>query len=387
MREKDNLMNWLNQLPSEEEPLTEAEMKRLTQQVLQRTGCKKPAKRRGRLLHSWSVGGKVLVGGVACAALLVGINGVNPVLAEGLPILGDVFAYINGLPKGYLQSDQLSVYAQSAQVGAESNAPQDSGAAAAPALQREGGDEQPYKLTLTQIYCDEMYLRLGLTLTAEDDALAGFDGVTLDPPLLWEDTTAEEANTLYGGVTLNGEAIGGDLLPYFRKQDDTTFVCEMDYNLQNYTGDTQNVQASLTFSNLVGVCEGSEETTPLEGTYHIDFTVSADETLTREGQIDGGVQNGIRLESLEATPGETRIQYTVTSMSDKTELYPQIFMEDGSNLEWVKGTPEEQTESGETVWAYYFDAVPEGAKTLTVRILDKSAEEEAVLAQWTVTLF
>lgn len=387
MREKDHLMNWLNQLPNEEEPLTEAEMKRLTQQVLQRTGCKKPAKRRGRLLHSWSVGGKVLVGGVACAALLVGINGVNPVLAEGLPILGDVFAYINGLPKGYLQSDQLSVYAQSAQVGAESNAPQDSGAAAAPALQREGGDEQPYKLTLTQIYCDEMYLRLGLTLTAEDDALAGFDGVTLDPPLLWEDTTAEEANTLYGGVTLNGEAIGGDLLPYFRKQDDTTFVCEMDYNLQNYTGDTQNMQASLTFSNLVGVCEGSEETTPLEGTYHIDFTVSADETLTREGQIDGGVQNGIRLESLEATPGETRIQYTVTSMSDKTELYPQIFMEDGSNLEWVKGTPEEQMESGETVWAYYFDAVPEGAKTLTVRILDKSAEEESVLAQWTVTLF
>ena len=38
MGEKDRLMNCLNQLPSEDEPLTDAEMDRLTQRVLQRTG-------------------------------------------------------------------------------------------------------------------------------------------------------------------------------------------------------------------------------------------------------------------------------------------------------------------------------------------------------------
>lgn len=245
--------------------------------------------------------------------------------------------------------------------------------------------EQPYTLTLSQIYCDTLYLRIGLTLTTAGDTLADFDGVTLDPPLLWEDTTAEEANTLYGGITLNGEAVSGDLLPYFRKQDDQTFVCEMDYNLQGYTGDTQEMQASLTFSHLVGVKEGSEEKTPLEGAYQIDFTVSADATLIREGRIEGGTQNGIRLDSVKATPGETSIQYTV-SEPEITGCYPQILLEDGAELEWVKGMPTEQTESGQTIWTYAFDAVPEEVKTLTVRLLDKNAEATPVLGQWTVTL-
>ena len=245
--------------------------------------------------------------------------------------------------------------------------------------------EQPYTLTLSQIYCDTLYLRIGLTLTTAGDTLADFDGVTLDPPLLWEDTTAEEANTLYGGITLNGEAVSGDLLPYFRKQDDQTFVCEMDYNLQGYTGDTQEMQASLTFSHLVGVKEGSEEKTPLEGAYQIDFTVSADATLIREGRIEGGTQNGIRLDSVKATPGETSIQYTV-SEPEITGCYPQILLEDGAELEWVKGTPTEQTESGQTIWTYAFDAVPEEVKTLTVRLLDKNAEATPLLGQWTVTL-
>lgn len=384
MREEKNLMNYLNQLSSEDEPLTDAEMTRLTRQVLQRAGQGASAQRRQKRKHRWPVWGKLLAGAAACLVLLTGLNGVNPALAESLPLLGDVFAYINALPKGYLQSDQLSGYAQSVQVEADS---QEAAQKSTDSLQQQTGTEsQPYTLTLSQIYCDELYLRIGLILTAEDDTLAGFDGITLDPPLLWEDTTAEEANTLYGGVTLNGEAVSGDLLPYFRKQDDRTFVCEMDYNLQNYTGDTRQMQASLTFSHLAGVKEGSEDKTPLDGTYRIDFTVSADATLTRQGQIEGGEQNGIRLDSLKVTPGETCIQYTVASGEAKTGLYPQVLMEDGTSLEWVKATPEEQAEDGQTVWSCYLDAVPETVKTLTVRMVNKNADAQQVLAQWTVTL-
>lgn len=385
MGEKDRLMNCLNQLPSEDEPLTDAEMDRLTQRVLQRTGQKASAHRRRSKKCPWPMWGRILAGSAACVALLAGLNGVNPALAEELPVLGNVFAFLNALPKGYLQSEQLEDYAQSVQIEADSGAVSQQAGNSMDSSQQQDAAVQPYTLTLSQIYCDELYLRIGLTLTAEDDTLAGFDGVTLDPPLLWEDTTAEEANTLYGGVTLNGEAVSGDLLPYFRKQDDHTFVCEMDYNLQGYAGNTQEMQASLTFSHLVGVKDGSEEKTPLEGTYQIDFTVSADATLTREGRIEGETQNGIRLDSVKATPGETSIQYTI-SAPEQTGYYPQILMEDGTELEWVKGTPAEHPESGQTVWTYAFDAVPEEVKTLTVRLLDKNAETTSILGQWTVTL-
>lgn len=391
MRDDRNLMKHLETLETADPALTEAEMQRLTRAVLARTGQGAPAahkRHQGRRpVRLWRGWGQVLLAGAACTVLLVGLNSFNPALAEELPLLGNVFAYFNDLPKGYLQGNDLSEYAQPAQIEAQVRQEADPRARSdtPPQVQGAAGEtlpENPCNLTLSQIYCDEMYLRVGLVLTAEDDTLAGFDAVTLDPPLLWEDTTAEEANTLYGGVTLNGEAVGGDLVPCFRKQDDHTFYCEMQYNLQGYTGETQAMQASLTFSHLVGVKEESGEKTPLAGSYSLDFTVSADGTLTREGRIDGGEQNGIRLLSLKATPGETCVAYTAESVPEGVSLYPQIFTEAGTSLEWVKGTPESD---GKTVHCY-FDAVPEGVTTLTVRLVDKNSAEPSALAEWTVTL-
>lgn len=377
MGEDRELMHHLNGLPTDDEPLTDIEMQRLTRSVLWRTqqqssGRQKKSKRR------WPVWGKMLVGGAACVALLAGLNGVNPALAEELPLLGDVFAYFNALPKGYLPSEKLGDYAQSVQVEGTPEA-----ADASTSLMPEAGS---YTMTLSQIYCDELYLRVGLVFAAKDDSLAEFDAVTIDPPLLWEDTSPSEANTLYGGVTLNKESLGGDLVPYFRKQDEHTFVCEMDYNLQNYSGNKQNMQASLTFSNLVGVIEESGEKVPLAGSYTLNFTVSADGTLTREGRMEGGEQNGIRPVSLQATPGETCLTFAAASLPENVDPYPQIFMANGTSMEWVRGTPSEHAEKGEIIWNYTFDAVPEDTEKLTVRVVDKNSRDQEVLAEWSVTL-
>ena len=284
MLDNRDLMNALETLETSDPALTDTEMQHLTRAVLTRTACGNPAARRTghavksrrsfRRLPAW---GQVLTAGAACAVLLVGLNGINPALAEGLPLLGDVFAYFNDLPKGYLQGNDLGEYAQPTQIEAEvqQDPAPEARDEAAPKVQAAAGNiltENPCTLTLSQVYCDELYLRVGLVLTAEDDTLAGFDAVTIDPPLLYEDTTEAEANTLYGGVTLNGESVGGDLVPCFRKQDDHTFFCEMQYNLQNYTGDTRDMQASLTFSHLVGITEESEDKIPLEGTYNLTNT-------------------------------------------------------------------------------------------------------------------
>lgn len=390
MPENKDWMNDLEKIEIQEPELTEAEMQRLTRSVLQRTGQgprqqgRRAAKTARRHLPVWVRG---LLSAAACVVLLAGVNSVQPAVAEGLPVLGDVFAYFNHLSKGYLQGDGLSQYAQPTQLQAESSP------AAAPeaepktmTAQQNGAETLPYTVTLRQVYCDELYLRVGLVLTASDDSLAGFDAVTIDPPLLYEDTSREEANTLYGGATMNGQAIGGDLIPCFRKQDDQTFFCEMQYNLQNYTGSTQDIQVSLTFSNLVGVTEGSKDKTPLEGTYNLNFTVSEDASLTRVGQIQGGEQNGIRLISLESTPGETCITYGAESVPEGVSLYPQMITEDGTSLEWVREMADTNPENVQNVWKCYFDAVPESVTTLTVRIVDKNKEEQPALAEWTVTL-
>lgn len=402
MLDNRDLMNALETLETSDPALTDTEMQHLTRAVLTRTACGNPAARRtghavksrrfSRRLPAW---GQVLTAGAACAVLLVGLNGINPALAEGLPLLGDVFAYFNDLPKGYLQGNDLGEYAQPTQIEAEVQ--QDPAPEArdetAPKVQAAAGNiltENPCTLTLSQVYCDELYLRIGLALTAEDDTLAGFDAVTIDPPLLYEDTTEAEANTLYGGVTLNGESVGGDLVPCFRKQDDHTFFCEMQYNLQNYTGDTRDMQASLTFSHLVGITEGSEDKIPLEGTYNLNFTVSEDASLTRVGQIDGGEQNGVRLVSVKVTPGETQMEYAVFGpLPGDAAPALRAFAVQGENL--TKLQPAAGSERWDevqscTVHTDYFDAVPEGVTELRVQMLDKNAEEEVLLAEWTVTL-
>lgn len=392
MREDGKLMSCLNGLPTDDEPLTEAELARLTRTVLSRTGCRPAVKTRRRRGPVWA---RVLVSGAACAVLLVGINGWNPALAEGLPLLGNVFAYFNSLPKGYLQGNDLSEYAQSACVEAEARQTpsKESGNETEPQIQAVAGKEASENscvLTISQIYCDELYLRVGLVLTAEDDALAEFDTVTIDPPLLEESTSREEANTLYGGITLNGQPVGNDLLPCFRKQDDHTFFCEMQYSLQDYTGETEAMQASLTFSHLVGVtlgdgAVGSEHQTPIDGTYCLEFTVSADASLTRMGTFSAQAQNGIELTSVTATPGETRVVYTrKPSLPETVSPALQVFLADGTRLQGANGNYRD--EGGDTVVTEYLDAVPEGVTSLTVRVVDKNDPTLAVLAEWAVTL-
>lgn len=402
MLDNRDLMNALETLETSDPALTDTEMQHLTRAVLTRTACGNPAARRTghavksrrsfRRLPAW---GQVLTAGAACAVLLVGLNGINPALAEELPLLGDVFAYFNDLPKGYLQGNDLGEYAQPTQIEAEvqQDPAPEARDEAAPKVQAAAGNiltENPCTLTLSQVYCDELYLRVGLVLTAEDDTLAGFDAVTIDPPLLYEDTTEAEANTLYGGVTLNGESVGGDLVPCFRKQDEHTFFCEMQYNLQNYTGDTRDMQASLTFSHLVGITEESEDKIPLEGTYNLNFTVSEDASLTRVGQIDGGEQNGVRLVSVKVTPGETQMEYAVFGpLPGDAAPALRAFVVQGENL--TKLQPAAGSERWDevqscTVHTDYFDAVPEGVTELRVQMLDKNAEEEVLLAEWTVAL-
>lgn len=398
MSEERRLLQELETIETSDPPLTADEMQRLTRAVLRRTGqagaqkqgrARRP--RKARRLPAW---GRVLAGGAACVALLAGLNAVDPALAEELPVLGNVFAAINSQEKATLKSEQLADYAQPAQIEAEVQ-PDAAAApdAAAPDVQEKAVDglhPETCTLTLNQLYCDELYLRVGLVLTAQDDTLAAFDTVTIDPPLLWEEIPEQELNTLYGGVTLNGQAVSGDTLPCFRKQDAHTFFCEMQYNLQGYTGAVQDMQASLTFSNLVGVTGETGGKTPLPGVYALEFVVSADETLTRMGTFADAEQNGLTLTSVTVTPGETRVAYTAQEpLPGGAAPALQVYAVQGQELtplQAASGRIQEDGAQSGTLYTDDFDAVPEGVCELIVQVVDKNGKDLAVLAEWTVTL-
>ena len=65
----------------------------------------------------------------------------------------------------------------------------------------------PYTLTLNQVYCDGLYLRIGLTLTAPDgnDSLAGYDWLAQNPGGEdWIEICQAQAD---GTLLANGQAL------------------------------------------------------------------------------------------------------------------------------------------------------------------------------------
>ena len=183
MADLHTFWNELDALPTEETPLTAAESDRLADAVLAKVHVESGEAPRKKSVHRAKsakrrrvpVWGRALAGVAACMAVLCGVNTVNPALAEGLPFVGDVFSFLNQHDsKNQLKSDRLSGYAQQAAVPA------------VPESQRETGESStasPYTLTLNQVYCDGLYLRFGLTLTAPDgnDSLAGYDWLAQNP--------------------------------------------------------------------------------------------------------------------------------------------------------------------------------------------------------------
>ena len=60
--------------------------------------------------------------------------------------------------------------------------------------------------------------------------------------------------------------------------------------------------------------------------------------------------------------------------------------EQETKLQPAAGNVREDDVQSCTVYTDYFDAVPEGVTELRAQLLDKNAEEEVILAEWTVTL-
>lgn len=389
MRKSDydpSLLQELDQLDLPAAPLDAAEWDRVLSAARGQVNAARPCRRTPRRALHWVR--YTAAAAAACFVVLGSVNFANPALAESLPLVGNLFSWINRADDTRLRSEQLNQYAQTVEQTAES----------------AGG---PYTITLGQIYRDEDWMRLSLVLTVKDDSLAGFDTIRADAGGSMPADTADASGAL---VLENGGAILEEGSGWFTRQDDHTFVMGLNYPLFLYeewdgplSGETVTMHLHGLVACNVEVLE--EEThewggsyqhleyrdeTPLEGDYTLTFTIPEPGTEGIRTFTGPKEENGVTLHSLTATPAAAKLDIQVPADGN---IQPRLTTEDGTLLKPERGEGQhvdENDSNSDYRWIYYFDTVPEDCRNVTVTVYNivdyEKLDGYEVLAEFTVPL-
>lgn len=389
MRKSDydrSLLQELDTMDLPTAPLEDTEWDRVLSAARGQVNAARPRRRTPRRALHWVR--YTAAAAAACFVVLGSVNFANPALAESLPLVGNLFSWINRADDTRLRSEQLNQYAQTVEQTAESA-------------------DSPYTVTLGQIYRDEDWMRLSLVLTVEDDSLAGFDTIRADAGGSMPADTAEASGAL---IRENGGTILEEGSGWFTRQDDHTFVLGLNYPLFLYeeegdplSGETVSLQLHDLVACNVEVLE--EEThpwggfyqhlayhdeTPLAGDYTLTFTIPEPGTEGIRTFTGPEEQNGVTLHSLTATPAAAKLDIQVPA---EGSIQPSLTTGDGTLLKPERGEGQhvdENDSNSDYRWTYYFDTVPEDCRNVTVtvyNILDYDKPDGyEVLAEFTVPL-
>lgn len=351
----DVFWNELNALTPAAGPLPAAAHERLHRAVCARVHAEladhaqqapaRPAKAAGRHARAWAL--RLAGCAAACLALLGGTGLACPALAEELPLVGGVFAWLNSRDKAQLQSETLDEAAAPAGVPAQADDP-----AAA----------EPCPLTLESIYCDGLYLRLAVTLRDPEGRLDAYDTITSEHRIL------ESAGELQNGeLLLDGERTGEcpRIGPVLTRLDEATFAGDLLYRWPESAAPGEHAAQLTLFTLGVDGVWGEDGYTQQDlpgGDRTLSFTVSADTSANRiwEGEQS---ENGYTLLRVEAAPGETRVTLRCPENADAPTVQ---LLADGAPLEQAFGQPQEGGS-----YSFDFAAAPAGS-ALSVRVVDKN---------------
>ena len=356
-------------------PLTGAEFERVL--ALARSAlpvAKRPPKKKG-----WKQMRKVFVAAAAAACVCLGsVNIASPAFAEGLPVVGGLFAWLNGHTGGTLASEQLDDYAAEVDLPAYTTA--DTAAA----------------LTLRQIWRGEEWMRLSVELTDIDGSLAGYNAIA------FYDEGMSGPHEGHGDLafTLEGQEgfldqQGGDIR--FARVDETTFAAELRYRLGPDCEVPAGTPMRLALNDLRGcVLENQVHTeggaiytarsdeTPLPGSYTVEFDFPAVSSGGQRTAASTEVQNMLSVLKLAATPGYTYIEVLAQHDSpfggdhngQVTGVFGELpkFVLTGPNGEeyhcerWEGRLVDEYDSSSDTIYFGYWDAIPEDIDTVTLAV-------------------
>lgn len=356
-------------------PLTGAELDR----VFARARSALPAARKTPKKKGRNPMRKVLVAAAAAACVFLGgVNIASPALAEGLPVVGGLFAWLNGHTGGTLASEQLDDYAAEVDLPAGTTA--DTAAA----------------MTLRQIWRGDEWMRLSVELTDTDGSLAGYNAIA------FYDEGMSGPHEGHGDLafTLEGQEgfldrQGGDIR--FARVDETTFAAELRYRLGPDCEVPAGTPMRLVLNDLRGcvlekpvrtesgaISTASSAETPLPGSYTVEFDFPAVSAGGRRTAACAEVQNMLSVPKLTATPGYTYIEVLAQHDSpfggdhngQVTGVFGELpkFVLTGPNGEeyhcerWEGRLVDEYDSSSDTVYFGYWDAIPEDVDTVTLGV-------------------
>lgn len=303
---------------------------------------------------------------VVCGALL-GLNGVNPALAESLPFIGGVFESFNrGVSGNNLWQTQAGLANYAVSAGEDS--------VQVPA---GGLGQKPFTISVDQVYYDGVYVYAGLVM----DLDAG--------PTIYTDPWGDYYNVLINGepqLSLDTENGGHKTAQGFNETtaygwwqqvENGKYISQQGFRVPEKYQDQDSLEITL-------CCQGVEEylsdpetegkyigTQQLNNTpYQLSFTVEKNQAQVRriEGELE---QNGITFVSAEAGPAGSTFVFDVAGQYDNPVQI--LRFDDGRELGVAGAGHTEELENGGERQTWMMGGIQPGeTRKVVLGIFDKN---------------
>lgn len=322
-----------------------------------------PEKRR-RPVQAFKAAAAAVSGLAAAFLLLFGLNGLNPALAESLPLIGGIFQQLNQ-SQGWvnLTETQLSVeqYAEPME-GVEAQVP------------ANGLLEKPMKVTVREAYFDGEFLYAGLSMeiNTRDDRL--FSRRTLGYDILLDGVSQleydEEAGDILGA---QGFVLMGDQT--WQPSGGGEYLSQVSFRVPEQYRDLEQLDVTLQYSGIYAF-PNAFELERNSSPFTLSFT--AKKNTAQVKRIEGGVErNGVRLVSAAASPAGT--VYTLDIPPEYVNPSNGAIFEDGCAVGALGEASPQTTEEGLTRVTKVFGGLREAeTRKIVYSVFDKNNTDEFV---------
>lgn len=299
----------------------------------------------------------------AAFVLLVGVNAVNPTLAESLPGIGSLFQTINGSKNA--MGSNLGTYGDMVQkIGLTATATVQSGYGL---TVEEGYSDGKYAYLTMRLHCPEetqQYESVGLNCEGESDFAFRLNGT--------------EAEMMSSGL----------------QKDGADLKMAMVLKLPREAKNGEALAVSVEIGTLYGIYPNYKQNRRYDEIpvgFAAQFSVSADTTHNWEKQLDAQ-DNGVRLHGIAVTPGLVTLDLEIPFWGREGDAllsggpvvgYAELLAADGKVLNRNSRLNEldfVNEENAETIrGSVAFDGIPAQSKTVTLRVWNRSPDASSVL--------
>lgn len=256
---------------------------------------------RKKVLPRWAQRSLATAASLATAfTVLLGVNGANPALAEGLPFVGGIFQNINRkfVPTQNLTEAQRRVSDMAVPVGENQET-----SVTVPA---GGMLEKPLTASLKEVYYDGSFVFAGIEfqIDADDDYVSERMGPHYDVLLNGESQIEHGEDGMVTYQNDNGSGfVDMSLSDMMTQVERGRYITQRAFRVPDALQGAESLNVSLSFEGL-----DSEKAALNSTPFTLDFTAQKTEANIRSIHCQGAEMGGVRLVSAYTTPAATYIE-------------------------------------------------------------------------------